>query len=355
METGKRYTSHKKIYIEAIRLLAIFLVLYCHTSVDGLLYFMQGKGNKSAELSIFLYPLALGCVLLFFMISGAVLLPRLESIGQIMKKRFSRFLLVTVLVVFLYAYLGFEEPFSVEGAFRALYSSGSMTQHWYLYAHLSFLLILPFLQRMVAGITDSRYFLYLWGIGIFLKTFCGFFEKLVGLESFGIYSPFLTDIIFYPLLGYYIDSYLLPRIRERSTHRKIGWILVCFIPLVLIFLLWIEYRYDAASYAARGTLDYAAFFQPILFPLIYLEMGLLFPEGKVPFILQKVLIFMGSGVFGTYLLEPIIRDRLFFLLEDWVYQIPEYLACMLWIVCCVLVGIVISNLLKLIPGVKKFL
>lgn len=63
----------------------------------------------------------------------------------------------------------------------------------------------------------------------------------------------------------------------------------------------------------------------------------------------------GSGVFGTYLLEQILRDRLFFLLEKWVYIIPEYFACWLWIGVCVLCGIVITNLLKCIPGVRKYL
>ena len=56
----------EKIYIEIVRLVAILLVLYCHTSVNGLLYFQQGKGNRSSQLAIFIYPVAAGCVQLFF-------------------------------------------------------------------------------------------------------------------------------------------------------------------------------------------------------------------------------------------------------------------------------------------------
>lgn len=89
--TGQR----KKIYIEVIRVAAILLVLYCHTSVKGLVYFQMDKGNRSSELSIFVYPLAAGCVNLFFMISGALLLRKTESISTVLHKRFLRFFLVT--------------------------------------------------------------------------------------------------------------------------------------------------------------------------------------------------------------------------------------------------------------------
>ncbi len=35
--------------------------------------------------------------------------------------------------------------------------------------------------------------------------------------------------------------------------------------------------------------------------------------------------------------------------------IPEYFACWLWILVCVICGILITNLLKLIPIVRKYL
>lgn len=150
----------EKIYIEIVRLVAILLVLYCHTSVNGLLYFQQGKGNRSSQLAIFIYPVAAGCVQLFFMISGALLLRKTESIGTVLRKRFFRFLSVTLVVVLVY-YLLDGENLSVKGYFNALYSGGSLTQHWFLYAYLSFLLILPFLQRLVAAISEDRFYWYL--------------------------------------------------------------------------------------------------------------------------------------------------------------------------------------------------
>ena len=54
----------KKIYIEVIRVATILLVLYCHTSVNGLVYFQLNKGNHNSELAIFACWLWIGvCVL----------------------------------------------------------------------------------------------------------------------------------------------------------------------------------------------------------------------------------------------------------------------------------------------------
>lgn len=180
----------EKIYIEIVRLVAILLVLYCHTSVNGLLYFQQGKGNRSNQLAIFIYPVAAGCVQLFFMISGALLLRKTESIGTVLRKRFFRFLSVTLVVVLVY-YLLDGENLSVKGYFNALYSGGSLTQHWFLYAYLSFLLILPFLQRLVAAISEDRFYWYLWGMGGLFGLGLPAFQQISGFDPIGINIPFL--------------------------------------------------------------------------------------------------------------------------------------------------------------------
>ena len=340
----------RKIYIEVIRLVAIMMVLYCHTSVNGLLYFQLGKGNRSSQLAIFVYPVAAGCVQLFFMISGALLLRKAENIGDVLRKRFSRFLLVTLVVVLAY-YLLEGENLSIKGYFNALYSGGSLTQHWFLYAYLAFLIILPFLQRLVAGISEDRFYWYLWELGILFGLGFPVFQQISGFNPVGINVPFLDQIIFYPLLGYFLDSRVIPKIRE-SSNRK--WISLS-VAAGLLLVLAVAYFLNRQSLTSAGTLAYASWFHALMIPGMYLLTGLLFSGVRQDRPLGKVMIFLGSGVFGTYLLEQFIRDRLFFLLEKWVYKIPEYFACWLWILVCVICGILITNLLKLIPIVRKYL
>ena len=223
----KPMTERKeKIYIEIVRLVAILLVLYCHTSVNGLLYFQQGKGNRSSQLAIFIYPVAAGCVQLFFMISGALLLRKTESIGTVLRKRFFRFLSVTLVVVLVY-YLLDGENLSVKGYFNALYSGGSLTQHWFLYAYLSFLLILPFLQRLVAAISEDRFYWYLWGMGVLFGLGLPAFQQISGFDPIGINVPFLDQILFYPLIGYFLDSRVIPGIVESRNRKWISFLVSC--------------------------------------------------------------------------------------------------------------------------------
>lgn len=347
----KPMTERKeKIYIEIVRLVAILLVLYCHTSVNGLLYFQQGKGNRSSQLAIFIYPVAAGCVQLFFMISGALLLRKTESIGTVLRKRFFRFLSVTLVVVLVY-YLLDGENLSVKGYFNALYSGGSLTQHWFLYAYLSFLLILPFLQRLVAAISEDRFYWYLWGMGVLFGLGLPAFQQISGFDPVGINVPFLEQIIFYPLIGYFLDSRVIPWIVESRNRKWISFSLMAG----LLLILSVTYSLNRQSLVTAGTLAYASWSHVLMVPGIYLLAGVFFAGLRQDSLPGKMLTFLGSGVFGTYLMEQMIRDRLFFLLEKWVYLIPEYFACWLWILVCVLCGILITNLLKLIPLLKKFL
>lgn len=344
---GQQTEKKDKIYIEVVRFLAIMMVLYVHTSVNGLLYFYQGKENRSSQLAFFIYPVITGCVRLFFMISGALLLKKRESVGTVFRKRFSRFLVVTAVAVLIY-YIRDGENLSVRGYFNSLYKGGSLTQHWFLYSYLAFLLILPFLQRMVQAISEDSIYWYLWGLGIVFQLVLPAFESLSGFDQIGLSIPVLEQIIFYPLLGYFIDSRVIPKYKDKRY-------LPVLIGIVLLITLTVNYFLDRQSYAADGILAYAYWFHGILIPGIYLLVALVFTKIPLKDWMRKVLIFLGNGVFGTYLLEQIIRDRLFFLLEKWVYVIPEYLACWLWILVCVMCGILITNVLKCIPILKKYL
>ena len=173
-------------------------------------------------------------------------------------------------------------------------------------------------------------------------------QMLTGFDSVGLITPLLEQIVFYPLLGYFLDSRVIPACKDKR-----------YLPVVIgaavLLVVTVNYFMDRHSFAVNGTMAYAYWFNAIIIPGIYLLIGLTFTQIHLNDRICSVLTFLGNGVFGTYLLEEIIRDRLFFLLEKWVYIIPEYFACWLWILVCVICGILITNLLKLIPIVKKYL
>ena len=64
---------------------------------------------------------------------------------------------------------------------------------------------------------------------------------------------------------------------------------------------------------------------------------------------------MGSCVFGTYLLEGILRHELSFiyeLLEPRIHVLP---ACMVWVMAVTVAGLGITWVLKRLPVLKKLL
>ena len=82
----------KKLHIELLRFLCIWLVMFTHTSTAGFSIYLSRPDS-------FFFPLYMAvpfwvktAVPIFFMISGALLLGKEETISVIFKKRISRFL-----------------------------------------------------------------------------------------------------------------------------------------------------------------------------------------------------------------------------------------------------------------------
>lgn len=82
--TAKPGNRRSKVYLEVMRIIAICLVVFCHMSAytDG---FVQTLESPAGWLHAFECLLARTAVPLFFMISGALLLGRRESIATVWK------------------------------------------------------------------------------------------------------------------------------------------------------------------------------------------------------------------------------------------------------------------------------
>lgn len=86
----------RRVYLDIVRIVAIFLVLYTHISADGLRLY-----KVSENLSIQIPYLFIDCFRtinnpLLFMVSGVLLLGKEESIRVVWKRRVLRFAIVLV-------------------------------------------------------------------------------------------------------------------------------------------------------------------------------------------------------------------------------------------------------------------
>ena len=89
----------RKNYLEFIRIIAIFLVIFNH--LDGYRLYQSGSGVKNVCYMILSIFTRIN-VPLFFMVSGSLLLGKTEDYKTVFTKRFSRFVSVLILFSFLY-------------------------------------------------------------------------------------------------------------------------------------------------------------------------------------------------------------------------------------------------------------
>ena len=212
----------KKVYLDALRIIAAGCVIYNHLPAINL--FTDTKGLEQCLYMIITLFIKIA-VPIFFMISGALLLNRNEeSYEKIIKTKFFRILLVIFI---------FELGLYILSIIREVMNGGSVYDHpvryfiqgmlegslpycgvyWYLYIYLGYLLSLPFMQR-IAPLISKKDFIFILAVHFIFSSFMPIIniwtvEAGIGDFSFdaGFDVPFANKMIFfYPFMGYYIDQ-----------------------------------------------------------------------------------------------------------------------------------------------------
>ena len=338
--------QNRILYLEKLRILALLLVLYTHSNRAGVVYYEQPATVLGFWVSLFMLPISQCCVVLFFMISGAVLLDRQESLKKTYLHRVLPMAIVTALFVLIqYIQKCFDgnQTFSVINYSMALYSGGSITEHWFLYAYLSFLMLLPFLQGMTIGVKKNIYYRYLFILMLAMNTFFPMWEAVSDWEKAGFSLPLLANIVFYPLMGHYV---------EKSGDAFLENKKVLTLANVLGILLAVGnclMNYHSLTVGEKTA--YMTTFLPYFSCLIFWNMKI-YGAGKK---YCQFWSFAGAGVFGTYLIEPQLR-HIFDPLRNYVLSLPvPYLANLFVLLLMAFFGIIFTNLVKKLPGMKLLL
>ena len=336
-------------YLDILRFIAICLVIYMHSGSIGLHAFENSTDGFTYWFGIYSYPIIQICVPLFFMISGALLLTKQESIREILRKRILRMIGVLLLAICIqYAYLCMTNPISpsLEEGLKALYTGGIITQQWFFYAYLSMLFVLPFLQKLAPALSEKD-FIYLLVLQILLHSIFPMVEALTDWGSTALYVPFLENIIFYPLIGYYCAHKMT--LLSGTSSRLLLYLTAFLTSLFHAFMnhhSWVHGQ--RIAYGDLFTYLYAI----ALFCLIK---ALHARIGNTKIGCPRFWSFCRNGIFGTYILENILREAylpLYHMICGNTFCLPVII---LWVLAVVMTGIILTNLLKLIPGLKKLL
>ena len=301
MEREKVFAMNKvgyKSHIDFIRIIAVLLVITNHIDINYYFYH-DTTSNITFLVSLFVTIMCLVDVPLFFMISGALLLPRDESLSYILKKRFSKiFAVLLIFSVFQYIILSLRGRIENQGVFDFIkrFCAGDIQEpYWFLYYYLGFLLVLPVLST-IAKTLKNELFIFLFIIRLVLDLLVPYITYVLGIEiNMHITEPLniIGSNTIYFLAGYYIEN----RIEVNKKN-------MCISLLVAIFALMISMTYIFYNYIEYGTIN-DEFISQLTFALTFLcyYMFKFFFQKVDSVIIRKI----ASCVFGVYLIESIIR------------------------------------------------
>lgn len=344
----KRAMPGKKLYLEILRIIALFLVIFNHTGSYGFLTYMDTENPVLYNLLMVPSILCKMGVPLFFMVSGAVLLGKEEGLGDFYRKRVLRIVIVLVFFsAFWYLYL--NRGFSLAGFLASLYQEEIIVSYWYLYSYLAFLVAAPLLGKLARAMShrDFWYLLALWAV------FCAgvnVIRHLTGMwMDTDLDCALLAQNLFFPMMGYYFAN-RLERVRGRQLCLSGVAAGLCLAVTVIFTVRDIQASGDPYGQEWFSTfIAMPAFF---LFLLAKRFGQRIKPEG----LMGRCILTVGSCTFGVYLTERALRGALLPPICDFLTPfIGNFLACLVAVAAVVAVGTVMVWGLKRVPVLGKLL
>ena len=346
--------KQKRLDFELLRLLAIFGVVFNHSQGRGFeLYMVENVSTVNYYASLLLGILCKNAVPLFFMVSGGLLLHRKEPISVTLRKRVPRILVSLVLfsgILYLFwIRWGYVEP-GLGDFFRRLWAEGVSTPYWYLYAYLGVLLLLPLLQPLAQHMSDSlfRYMIVLHAL------LFGASATIGTLTGWGPFHDNLRNMLLEPeLIYFFLGYYFAHRFSwDKLDGKKLGMLWVLAIVSIAVMLGLADLSFHRTGTSGIGYSNGWMLFSVLA---VYASVCKLFASHTASKWLGRILSSLGGCVFGTYLMEGILRHALgpvYEALEPHIHVLP---ACIIWVILVVVCGLAITWVLKRIPGVNKIL
>lgn len=345
--------NKRKVHLDLLRLLAIFLVIFNHTGNCGYMLF---TAEMKSPISLVYMMTSIFCkisVPIFFMISGALLLKKEESLKQLFVKRILRIIIVLFLISIPYYYwLHRDNGVDVFSFIKWIYSNSASTSLWYLYSYIALLLMLPFLRSMVKNMKKQEFIYLIIGFIVFVG-FLPCLEYLVFNQTKLIhesFSPvlFMTQNVFFALVGYFFEH-----IYDNVNNKRFLIIISIFSLLAILFTCFMTYY--QAQIGDRTPLQLECFFDSfICIPSIsvYLLMKQISKKIKNERIIIIISV-IGSSVFGVYLIEKIVRaavDNVYYLFLPYL---GSFISSFIWCAAVLCVSLMIIIPLKHIPIISK--
>ena len=358
----------RRLDLELMRVIACFFVIFNHTGENG---FFRFSLCDSGSLRFWVYlAVSIFCkfsVPLFFMVSGALLLEREESLGRLWRHRIGKIALVLLAWSFFYyldeVWLGWREFRLGDFAGQFLWGNWNLS-FWYLYAYLAMLMTLPLLRKFAGSLTN-REFVYLFSLAFVFSSLLPVLQYLLWQENHSFNSDFqlgwvCAQIFVCPLLGYFMRE----RIPDFWSGRRLALLWAANLGGILVtagLTVWkasltgmLDENHSQSFYNLFAVLNAASVFAACTY-LAGRGAALRRPLLRR---LCALLQSMGSCTLGIYLLHLFFHQRLPFMGRLWdVFRVRLGLGDMIsaFLYCGVifLMGYGVTLVLKRVPLVRR--
>ena len=340
-----------KTYLDVLKVLAIFLVLWNHTVSGFELY------NRVLDMPQHMLYLCFSifdkiAVPLFFMCSGALLLGREESWKKILTHRVRRFalILLVVSVINYIQYYSGRSTYSVQDFLARFYSGSIRTPLWYLYAYLAFLLTLPFLRKLARTMREQD---YLWLVGLSIAAqLLTVADSLIfhgtNYHSSDFHFFIAVNYAVYSLCGFYIERVMK---KERMNLETLTVLIMLSVLSVGATYLFTEQKMAyLGKWDANESQTFFNTFIVIPSATVFYMAKYWFTRHPVRDRAAAVWSLLSVGTFGTYLFERFWRDNTEFLYYAVVGALGPFFSSLLHIALACIVGIAATLLYKLVTG-----
>lgn len=352
----------KYIYIEIMRILAVFFVIFNHTGSDGFFLFAHRQVN-SIPFWLYMVP-SIFCRLsvpLFLIISGALFLEREnETLKELWGKRILKMagiLLAWSFVYYIYDTIHMSGKIDILTALKQIYTDHAKFHLWYLYIYIAFLVSLPFLRAMVQKL-ETKYFYYMIGLAVFLNGILPVAEYLMGQGSMVLNSDLkiswlLMDIVLYPSLGYFLQT----RVDYSRMNRKLALIWIGAAAGMILCCYMTCYRADVINSLAEG--ESQVFHQSFVIVnciAVFCTVRVVCEKRNISGRLKTVIMSLGKAAFGIYLMHILVMesgwmDRVLHML--WATGLNDMICVLIYCLFVMAVCYGITLVMSKIPVLKK--
>ncbi len=345
--------NSRYVYIELMRIIAIFFVVFNHTGTDGFFLFSQKNiGSVPFFLYLFITIFSKFAVPLFFMISGALMLKKDEPIKVLWKKRILKMVVILFLISFLYycfdnIKMDFSK-FKFESFITRIMTCSIKDHLWFLYAYIAYLIILPILRK-IAKKLNVKSLNYLVIITILLNGIIPIIIYLLGkdsyLKEYVNIIWIISNIVLYPLVGYLLQNKI-----EEINKKKILKIWVLNILCIAISCYMTYYKANITkTITAIDNQDFLTGFTLVNCICIFVTIKYIFSRIQLHSKIKNIIFSIGSCTFGIYLIHVLIKNSdcmqtLLKILQG--TNINLMIAAILWCMCTMLISYIIVFVIK---------